>query len=84
MVRTMVRWQQGFVVVDTVTDECSDKSIMYPQQNQYAFIPDALSDYITCGDTSVMAHELRFVIGDMEKKDESGQSGFEKQFEVEL
>ena len=55
-----------------------------PQQVQYAFIHDALSDYITCGDTSVIAHKLRFVIGDMEKKDESGQSGFDKQFEVEL
>ena len=32
----------------------------------------------------MIAHELRFVIGDMEKKDEAGQSGFEKQFEVEL
>ena len=32
----------------------------------------------------MMAHELRIVIGDMGKMDESGQSGFEKQFEVEL
>ena len=55
-----------------------------PQQDQYAFIHDALSDYITCGDTSVIAHELQFVIGDMEKKDEAGQSGFVKEFEVEF
>ena len=54
---------------------------MYPQQNQYAFIPDALSDYITCGDTSVMAHELRFVIDKIEK-DETEKSGFGNQFEV--
>ena len=32
----------------------------------------------------MIAHELRFVIGDMEKKDEAGHSGFEKQFEVVL
>ena len=32
----------------------------------------------------MLAHELRFVIGDMEKKDEAGEIGFEKQFEVEL
>ena len=46
------------------------------------FIHDALSDYITCGDTSVMAHELQIVIAKMEKKDETGKSGFENQFEV--
>ena len=51
-------------------------------QDQYAFIHDALSDHITCGDTSVMAHELRGAIVDMNKKDGTGKSGFEQQFEV--
>ena len=51
-------------------------------QNQYAFIHDALSDYITCGDTSMMAHELRGAIGDMDKKDGPGKSGYENQFQV--
>ena len=46
------------------------------------FFHDALSDYITCGDTSVMAHELRIFIDKMEKKGETGKSGFENQFEV--
>ena len=32
----------------------------------------------------MIAHELRFVIEDMEKKDKAGQSGFEKQFEVDI
>ena len=54
------------------------KSISYPQQDQYAFIHDALSDYISCGDTSVMAHELRIVIDEM-KKEDKGTSGFENQ-----
>ena len=53
-------------------------------QDQYAFIHDALSDYITCGDTSMMAHELRCVIVDMKKMDGTGKSGFENQFEVRL
>ena len=56
---------------------------MHPQQDQYMFIHDALSDYITCGDTSVMAHELRIVIDEMEKKAETGKSGFENQFKVQ-
>ena len=51
-------------------------------QDQYAFIHYALSDYITCGDTSVIAHDLRSVINDMSKKDVAGKSGFESQFEV--
>ena len=53
-------------------------------QDQYAFIHDALSDHITCGDTSMMAHELRRDIVDMNKKDGTGKSGFENQFEVRM
>ena len=47
------------------------------------FIHDALSDYITCGDTSVPAHELRAVIATFERVDQStGRSGFQEQFAV--
>ena len=53
-------------------------------QDQYAFIHDALSDHITCGDTSMMAHELRHAIVDMNKKDGTGKSGFQNQFEVRM
>ena len=53
-------------------------------QDQYAFIHDALSDHITCGDTSMMAHELRCAIIDMNKKDGTGRSGFQNQFEVRM
>ena len=49
----------------------------------YMFIHDALSHYITCGDTNVnvIAHELCFVIGEM-KKDEARKVGFENQIKV--
>ena len=50
-------------------------------QEQYVVIHDALKDYITCGDTSVEAYQLRLAIRDMDKE-ENGQSGFEQQFEV--
>ncbi len=53
-------------------------------QDQYVFIHDALSDYITCGDTSMMAHELRGAIVEMDRKEGSGKSGFENQFEVRM
>ena len=32
----------------------------------------------------MIAHELHFVIGDMEKRDEAGKNGFVKEFEVEF
>ena len=44
-------------------------------------IHDALNDYITCGDTSVVAYQLRMAIHDLDKE-EDGQSGFKRQFEV--
>ena len=44
-------------------------------------IHDALKDYVTCGDTSVVAYQLRMAINDMDKE-QDGQSGFERQFEV--
>ena len=50
-------------------------------QEQYVLIHDALNDYITCGDTSVVAYQLRMAIHDLDKE-EDGQSGFERQFEV--
>ena len=44
-------------------------------------IHDALNDYITCGDTSVVAYQLRMAIRDLDKE-EDGQSGFKRQFEI--
>ena len=47
------------------------------------FIHDALCDYITCGDTSVPAHELKAVIETFERVDQStGRTGFQEQFAV--
>ena len=51
-------------------------------QDQYVFIHDALCDYITCGDTSVLAYELRTALHSLQKVDDMGQSGFRRQFEV--
>ena len=47
------------------------------------FIHDALCDYITCGDTSVPANELKAVIETFERVDQStGRTGFQEQFAV--
>ena len=55
-----------------------------PPQDQYAFIHDALCDYLTCGDTSILAHQLRGEIRDMDKVDnDTRMSGFESQFKVQ-
>ena len=51
-------------------------------QDQYVFIHDALNDFLTCGDTSVPAHELRRTISTMSQADGDGETGFQRQFEV--
>lgn len=59
------------------------RCILFPcLQDQYVFIHDALSDFLTCGDTSVPAHELRRTISAMSERDGEGKSGFKRQFEV--
>ena len=53
-------------------------------QEQYAFIHDALCDYLMCGDTSVAAHELRMEIQSLHQADaKTRKSGFQQQFEVQ-
>ena len=47
------------------------------------FIHDALCDYITCGDTSVPAPELKATITTLTSVDEDTKcTGFQKQFAV--
>ena len=47
------------------------------------FIHDALCDYITCGDTSVPAHELRIVIAKLQRVDQHTKStNLQEQFAV--
>ena len=52
-------------------------------QDQYVLIHDALCDYITCGDTSVPAHELKAAIATLKRVDKNTKmTGFQEQFEV--
>ena len=52
-------------------------------QDQYVFIHDALCDYITCGDTSVPAHELKAAIATfMRVNKNTKMTGFQEQFDV--
>ena len=47
------------------------------------FIHDALCDYITCGDTSVIAHKLRAAIAKLERVDQHTKStNLQEQFAV--
>ena len=50
-------------------------------QAQYAFIHDALDEYITCGDTSIAVTNMRITLGKLSKQEDT-ESGFEQQFEV--
>ena len=59
------------------------QSTYYPPQDQYAFIHDALCDYLTCGDTFIPAHHLTAKIIEMSAvKEETNTTGFQDQFEV--
>ena len=54
-------------------------------QDQYSFLHDALNDYISSGDTAIVAHELmRFIVGNNELDGESKKTGFQEQFQVRL
>ena len=47
------------------------------------FIHDALCDHITCGDTSVLAHELKATIATlMRVGKDTKKTGFQEQFDV--
>ena len=47
------------------------------------FIHDALRDYITCGDTSVPAHELKAAIATFMRVNKNTEmTGFQEQFDV--
>ena len=47
------------------------------------FIHDALCDHITCGDTSVLAHELKATIATLMRVDrDTKKTGFQEQFDV--
>ena len=52
-------------------------------QEQYAFIHDALCDYLTCGDTSVVAHNLQVHIRKLSTRGTSSSvTGFEEEMKV--
>jgi protein tyrosine phosphatase len=66
-----------------VTAMRTRRTFMVQTMEQYAFIHDALCDYLTCGDTSVAAHELRKEIHNLCKVDaNTGKSRFQQQFEL--
>ena len=47
------------------------------------FIHDALCDYITCGDTSIPAHELKAAVATFGRVDQNARkTAFQEQFAV--
>ena len=66
---------------------CSQQPLRFPPylllQDQYVFIHDALADYITCGDTSILAQELSTTMAEMSQVDRrTNKDRFLQQFEV--
>ena len=64
-----------------VRDELSQW--LWPTQDQYVFIHDAVLESLTCGDTQIPASGLSNAIKKLKQKDrETGKTGFETQFHV--
>ena len=56
---------------------------LWPTQDQYVFIHDAVLESLTCGDTQIPASGLSGAIEKLKEKDrETGKTGFETQFHV--
>ena len=53
-------------------------------QAQYVFIHDALSELVQCGETEVLAANLRISINQLERNitDDPNTTGYQKQFQV--
>ena len=57
--------------------------INYPfiNQAQYAFIHDALDEFITCGETAISVTNIRITLAKLSKQEDT-KTGFEEQYEV--
>lgn len=53
-----------------------------PLQSQFVFIYDALAEFHSCGDTSIVARNLQKELKYLESNGAEGQTGYQQQFEV--
>ena len=72
------------VQIEVSQQSISSGCLSLPQA-QYVFIHDSLSELVMCGETEVVAGDLRMKIMSLQNPvtgDTSGLTGFEKQFQV--
>ena len=54
-------------------------------QDQYAFIHDAVLEWLICGDTKIPAGEMKRAMERLSQKEaQTGQSGYDTQFKVDI
>ena len=87
-------WQTESILLTVVTSLCKffqylpailkhkHCTLFSMLQDQYIFIHDAILESVTCGDTQIEAGNLRRRLTQLQKKDDSGRTGFELQFSV--
>ena len=54
---------------------------LFINQAQYAFIHDALDEFITCGETAISVTNIRITLTKLSKQEDT-KTGFEEQYEV--
>ena len=71
------------LVISKIDSFSQSSETLCPTQAQYMFIHDALKELIVCGETEIMAPNLRIVARRLGRA-KDGVSGFQQQFEVQL
>ena len=66
----------------SVWAQSSKVTLVALPQSQYVYIHDALSEYITCGDTSFALMNARIVLRDLSST-QGDMNGFHRQFQVQ-
>lgn len=81
----MVQTEVNNIFILDIKVNCSIYDWLVYFQEQYTFCHDAILEAIQCGNTQILAHDLRIALCKMEAYDkDSKMTRFEKEFKVKM